>query len=158
VRSSYLTLSVGCKQTRLALVNLDLDPRVSPDVVADARALPFRSNVFDEVIFTEVIEHIPSGHESLALTEIHRVLRVGGVIMSTPNNILLFKILDPAYYLMRHRHYDMETISMLLTECGFSLKKVIRIWWGIHMLRRTMVPPRYLSRAEVLPPQIILRS
>ena len=54
-------------------------------VVADvATELPFETGSFDVVVFGEVIEHIVD--PDFALTEIARVLRIGGhVIVTTPN-------------------------------------------------------------------------
>ena len=54
--------------------------------VADLTAgLPFKNNYFDAVLFSEVLEHIPSTRQ--ALDELHRVLRPGGLLfLSTPNS------------------------------------------------------------------------
>ncbi len=46
---------------------------------ADALALPFRSQSFDIVIGSEVIEHIPDHHR--AMQEIVRVLKPGGILV-----------------------------------------------------------------------------
>jgi SAM-dependent methyltransferase len=50
-------------------------------VVADARALPFRSHAFDRVIAAEVLEHVPE--DGVAVSELARVLRPGGTIAVT---------------------------------------------------------------------------
>jgi len=100
--SSSLSLSVGSGRTRLADVNLDLDPNCNPDVVASATHLPFRNDVFDLVLFTDVIEHLPRGEERNALKEIVRVLRRHGkIVLSCPNNIPLFTFLDPAFWVKK---------------------------------------------------------
>jgi len=36
------SLSVGSKETRFASINIDVDPSVNPDKVADVRCLPFK--------------------------------------------------------------------------------------------------------------------
>lgn len=52
-------------------------------VCADAQYLPFRSNVFDSIICSEVLEHVPN--PELAVKEIHRVLKHKGMaFFSTP--------------------------------------------------------------------------
>ena len=59
---------------------------------SDARKIPFKSNTFDFVICIETLEHIPDNQK--VLSEIHRVLRKGGiliVIQDTDN--LLFNLI-----------------------------------------------------------------
>jgi len=117
-----LTLSVGSKETRFASINLDIDAQVKPDVVGDARNLPFRSEVFGLIYFTDVIEHNPKEDEVRVLNEIHRVLKSCGLlIFSTPNHRKLFTFLDPAYYLINHRHYTTEVIKKLLENANGNI-------------------------------------
>src|SRR5467141_1606007 len=81
-----LSLSVGSSTTRVATVSIDKFIRCEPDIVADALHLPFVSGTFDEVVFTDVIEHIPRRLERSVLNEIRRVLSIGGrLLISTPN-------------------------------------------------------------------------
>ena len=47
-----------------------------PDVLADARKLPFADGSFDAVLCLEVLEHVP--HPGEVLAEIARVLKPGG--------------------------------------------------------------------------------
>lgn len=49
--------------------------------VADALHLPFADGVFDKVIASEVLEHIPE--DRTALDEIYRVLKPGGALVAT---------------------------------------------------------------------------
>lgn len=59
-------------------------------VEGDAEKLKYDDNSFDIVICTEVLEHLP--HPEVALKEIHRVLKWGGVaIITTPNRDNIFK-------------------------------------------------------------------
>jgi SAM-dependent methyltransferase len=51
------------------------------DIRLDAQALPFGDNMFDCVLFSEVVEHVPDAPEALA--EIARVLRPGGTLLIT---------------------------------------------------------------------------
>lgn len=46
-------------------------------VAADAQAIPFPDASFDRILLTEVLEHLPD--ERGALSEVHRLLRPGGV-------------------------------------------------------------------------------
>jgi SAM-dependent methyltransferase len=88
-----ITLDVGCgrkpyEKTFFAkaqkYVGMDyLTDRSQPDVVGSATDIPLDSASFDTVVCTEVLEHVPD--PSLALREMHRVLRPGGhLILSTP--------------------------------------------------------------------------
>lgn len=88
---------------------------------ASALSLPFRENSFDTVLFFEVIEHLPDNSESKVLSEINRVLKPDGyLIMSTPNNNFFSIILDPAYFLIGHRHYSIINLIDMLTDNGFK--------------------------------------
>ena len=116
------SLSVGSKETRFANINLDMDRKCCPDVVGNATHLPFRERAFERVLFTEVIEHLPQKDEVSALREIFRVLKEEGeLILSTPNDVFLYTILDPARYVMTHRHYKMNYICELVETCGFEI-------------------------------------
>ena len=62
------------ERLRITHTNIEQDP------------LPFASDSFDLVIFTEVLEHIAITDPCVILQEIRRVLRPGGrMILSTPN-------------------------------------------------------------------------
>ena len=114
------SLSIGSKETRLAGINVDVDPRAHPEIVADAKFLPFKEQMFSTVLFTDVIEHLPKSDETKALKEIYRVLcNRGNLILSTPNDKSLYTFLDLARYVMTHRHYKKERIQDLLESHGF---------------------------------------
>ena len=52
-------------------------------------SIPFESGAFDIVIATEILEHLPKLDK--AMSEINRVLRIGGkVIASVPNTLMYF--------------------------------------------------------------------
>jgi SAM-dependent methyltransferase len=130
VHTNKSSLSVGCADTHLANVNLDLNKRFSPDIVADARRLPFRPSVFEQVLFTDVIEHLPKGDERKALKEINRTLcEEGELILTTPNAKLLFTFLDPTFYVLGHRHYTKPHIRELVNDEGFSVIDLFTIGW-----------------------------
>lgn len=122
-KTEKFSLDVGSKNVRFGDVNIDIDRSCSPDVVADAKCLPFRSCLFKLVFFSDVIEHLPMGHEPKILREIHRVMRLSSeLILTTPHRRLLFLILDPAWYFIRHRHYKISEIESLLKTNGFGVK------------------------------------
>lgn len=61
-------------------VYTDIDIRSDVDVFADAHDQPFKSNSFDAVITTAVLEHVL--YPERVAAEIHRVLKVGGLLYS----------------------------------------------------------------------------
>jgi ubiquinone/menaquinone biosynthesis C-methylase UbiE/uncharacterized protein YbaR (Trm112 family) len=68
---------------RLADARMDL-----PLICACAEALPFPSGAFDRVVADSALEHLKD--QPQALTEIHRVLRPGGLLfIATPNRFSL---------------------------------------------------------------------
>ena len=91
VRADMRLLDLGCGARPYALLyrerfgecvagdfvrrTADLDLRL------DAQALPFGDNLFDCVLFSEVVEHVPDAPKALA--EIARVLRPGGTLLIT---------------------------------------------------------------------------
>ena len=82
--------------------------------VASAIDLPFKDNAFDTVVIWEVIEHIPKNTEEKMFAEISRVLKNNGtLLLSTPSRHFLTKILDPAWWLIGHRHYHASDIVQL---------------------------------------------
>lgn len=65
---------------RLQVLYSDIDARADADIYCDGHDLPFAENVFDAVITTAVLEHVLCPDRVTA--EIHRVLKVGGVLYS----------------------------------------------------------------------------
>jgi dolichol-phosphate mannosyltransferase len=96
-------------------------------VRGSAFALPFRDGVFDCVISSQVIEHIP--YDEILFREMNRVLRPGGLlIIGTPDYATLgWQIIEPLYgalmpggYRDEHiTHYTRESLSGILVENGF---------------------------------------
>ena len=71
---------------------------------ADARELPFKDEIFDFVICTEVLEHVPNFKK--AIYEIKRVLKPNGEFLITvPNSLnpaeILHQLKHLAFYLLR---------------------------------------------------------
>lgn len=59
----------------------DLETVVKPEFVGDIRSMPdFRDGMFDAVQLWHVLEHLPFEDGEQALRELHRVVRLGGLL------------------------------------------------------------------------------
>ncbi len=71
-----MKLNLGCGRRLLpGFLNVDIG---GGDVQADARTLPFKTEVMDEVLASHVLEHVAD--LGRVMSEIHRVLKVGGTL------------------------------------------------------------------------------
>lgn len=107
-------------------------------VRCDVRALPFKSNSFDTVLCSEVLEHVPRWEE--ALHEIQRIIaQEGRLVITVPNRNSLYglnrKIIE-AFNSVRkrrpwsHPHDEWKTRSELaavLKKSGFRVDREIGI-------------------------------
>lgn len=85
-----------------------------PDVLADAKKLPFRSNTFDTAIMLQVLEYIDE--PSTGIHEVFRVLKPKGkFILSIP---FLYPIHDPGFDRAR---YTEVMLKEYLTKVGFKI-------------------------------------
>ena len=110
--------------------------------VGSAIDIPFPVKSFDTVVSWEVIEHIPKGREKDMFKEVNRVLRSGGAFyLSTPNRSFVSMILDPAWWLIGHRHYTKSKLTSLATTNGFRVGeiKIKGGWWEIICINNLYV-------------------
>lgn len=113
--------------------------------IADGRALPYSDGSFDAAFSVSVLEHIPDRGDSLALAELVRVVRPGGVIVVTTPFALRHRDAyvehdvyerqrtgnEPVFY---ERHYDAGTLEeRLLGTPGTRLVDLQH--WGEPYLR-----------------------
>lgn len=109
------------------------DERLALDV-GSAINLPFANESFDTVVSWEVIEHIPERAENKMFAEVYRVLKPGGYFyLSTPNNSFFTKILDPAWWFVKHRHYSAQDLMKYSKEAGFETSEIKTVggWWSL---------------------------
>ena len=133
-----MMLDVGCGTRRYELVftetvdsyiGLDwpeIKDRALPDVVGDAMKIPFKSDSFDVVLATELMEHLPSPHTFLM--EVKRVLREGGAL------ILSVPFMEPIHEAPRDFYrFTPFSLRLLLEEHGFSIRKIWNKggWWSV---------------------------
>lgn len=86
--ASGLTLNIGSAQNPYIsssvgkVINIDIEPACMPNFLRGrAEHLPFRGGVFDNVVFFDVLEHIPD--DRAAVREAWRVLNAGGRLYAT---------------------------------------------------------------------------
>ncbi len=100
-------------------------PKMTFKQASLAEKLPFKKDEFDNVLYFMVIEHIPIGTEELAFKNINRVMKKkGNLFMSTMHSSILSNLLDPAYFITKHRHYSEKHLTELLKKAGFEVKEV----------------------------------
>lgn len=126
---------------------------------SSALSLPLSNSSCDTVVCWEVLEHIPKNTEPEFFSEVDRVLKKKGVFyLSTPNRNLASMILDPAWWLIGHRHYSKESLYKYAQMQGFQCDKIwirggiISLLYNINMyvskwiLRREPVGKDYLRK------------
>lgn len=149
--ASLRTLDLGCgegvftRELRLRgmeVVGLDLDASAVAAarrnmgllgieyeaLCADAQDVPFEDGSFDQVISTDVLEHVPSPEQ--AMREVFRLLRPGGKFVATvPTPLYLSEPIVPADFSAQleeigHLHagwYEDEARAMF-EGCGFTVE------------------------------------
>ncbi|HLY08269.1 MAG TPA: glycosyltransferase [Planctomycetota bacterium] len=140
-RPAKRVLDIGCGSSRIlesvpGMIGLDvsiqklrfMSRRGCPVLRGSIYCLPFPDGYFDEVIFSQVIEHIPPKPQIMG--EIRRVMRPGGrLIIGTPDYDRMFWVileyfynaLKPEAYAHEHiAHYTLGSMRKLLADNGFE--------------------------------------
>lgn len=102
--------------------------------IGSAINLPFGNETFDTAVSWEVIEHLPKNTEDKMFAEISRVLKPGGCFyLSTPRSSFFCNILDPAWWLIGHRHYTEKELTNYAKNNNFETVKTETGggWWSI---------------------------
>lgn len=129
-----LALDVGCKDGLItdvhsSAIELDMERQecLIPLVVGDMHKLPFKSNVFDTVLFSHTLEH--TAFPDVVLAETYRVLKQGGkIIIVVPNARFflwpLYKITHGYAYGKDHdTYFTCDSLKTLLNKAHFTLTK-----------------------------------
>jgi len=119
-QSNGLTLDIGCGNSPYIKyfpnrIGLDVKNGEGVDVVGTVYRLPFENEKFDNILCTEVLEHLCSPEE--AIKELKRVLKIGGtLVLSTRFLFPLHDTPDDYYrftkYGLRYLFRDWETIEL----------------------------------------------
>lgn len=72
---------IDASRFRKGYVNVDVDASYKPDIVADVQALPFADGSIDAALCISLLEHVE--RPDLAVAELHRTLKPGGLIFVT---------------------------------------------------------------------------
>lgn len=89
-------------------------PYASPDIVADAHALPFADGSFDAGVSFQVFEHLP--HPARCLAELARVVRPGGDLVITVPGVWPAHEVPHDYW--RFTRYGLEALAR---EAGLAV-------------------------------------
>jgi SAM-dependent methyltransferase len=153
-------LDVGCGSSRIIQslprgVGLDLQlnklrylrGRVPMLLASSLSHLPFRDRSFNQVVCSEVIEHVP--RDRVNLSEFRRVLAPGGtLVLGTPDYSSriwttierVYGTVCPGGYAHEHiNHYTEEGLRRELEDCGFrvdGVKKICRSEMIFKAVRR----------------------
>lgn len=93
--------------------------------VDSAENLKSSKEKFDVVVMIEVLEHITKGKENQVFNKVNKVLKPKGhFIVTTPNRHLLSILMDPAFFLIGHRHYSESKLKNYFKSNGFKIIKV----------------------------------
>jgi SAM-dependent methyltransferase len=138
---AHTGLDIGCGENRRpGLIGIDFRKSVSPDVVADARMLPFRDESLDYAFSSHIIEHFSHREVAEALSEWARVLKKGGTMeIRCPDlraRALLF-FLRPSWGNVKDI-YGGQSYNGDQHRCGFSyglLKHILEVH-GIGDVKR----------------------
>jgi ubiquinone/menaquinone biosynthesis C-methylase UbiE len=132
-----------------------LRDRFSHDQVVEGSAtrIPLPDQSFDCVTMLDVLEHVDDDHA--AITELHRVLKPGGVLVITvPAMMVLWSNWDEVLH--HHRRYERESLARLFDSSLWErryLKYVNTaafplVWW----IRRRRKSGDSTASEEFLPP------
>lgn len=105
-----MKLNLGCgtvRETGLDWINCDLRSEVKPDLVCDARKLPFKDNSLDHIYAFNILDHFNRFETTPVLKEWLRVLKPSGNLrIIVPD----FRFAVEAYMSGKH---DMERMQDL---------------------------------------------
>ena len=144
-------LDIGCGEGKKGDIGVDIRKTESVDIVADAHMLPFKTEAFDQVYSSAVIEHFGHREVRKVLLEWIRVLKKQGVFeIECPDlrarSFLFF--LNPSWKNIENVYggqdyegnyhkcgFSFELLKDLLASCGIKkIKRIIKGYKGIPFI------------------------
>jgi predicted SAM-dependent methyltransferase len=144
-----IVLDIGCGENKLeGAIGIDIHRTKDVDIIADARYLPFKEEVFDHIYSSHLLEHFSHREVKDVLEEWVRVLKKAGTIeIKVPwlrMRALIF-FLRPTWENIVHIYggqehegnyhkcgFSYRLLKKLLEECGIkNIKRVIKGYKGI---------------------------
>lgn len=133
-----MKINIGCNEWKLdGFINIDIDPNVNPDMVADGMNLPFENESVDEIYAGHMLEHYALTEKPL--NEWYRVLKPGGKITITVPDVekglseyrkgnielaWLEQIVFGATDRKQQEHHQIFTEDILVSEVSKHFKNV----------------------------------
>jgi len=121
-----VVFDIGAKDTALTLprgirrVTVDIDPRVAPDIVADAHDLHMiPSGSADGVLVISVLHHCRKPW--IVVQELHRILKPGGIIYANIPFMFPFHVDPDDYWRVSHHGVDVLFEQFDKIESGYNL-------------------------------------
>lgn len=114
----------------------DIEARDGVDVVADAHELPFQDGEFENVLCSEVLEHLHTPEKAVA--EMYRVLAPGGTLILTTRFMFPMHDVPHDYFRytetgMKHLFRNFEIIELVSETKNFETLAVL-----VHRMALTM--------------------
>jgi len=116
------------KNQGIKITTVDIDEKLRPDIVGNVLNLPFSDNLFDVILCTEVLEHLPFDKFEAALRELKRVSRKYVILR------LAIKLAFPIKHRFDGEHY------WEIGKRGYSSKKVKNIIKKHFKIRKEFIP------------------
>ena len=107
--SHMRTLDIGCANSPYASlfpnrVGFDVHAEKGVDIIGDAHTLPFQDEEFEQILCTEVLEHLHTPQQ--ALDEMRRVLKKDGTLILTTR--FMFPLHDTPDDYFRYTKYGLQ--------------------------------------------------
>ncbi len=129
-------------------------------LIGSAIHIPLPDNSIDTIFSWEVIEHIPEKTERKMFQEVQRVLKPGGrFYLSTPYNSFISKLFDPAYLILKHRHYEEKDFVKFIKGTELEIDKINiigRIWYLLDLIN--LYFSKWILRREKLFEMFMLKK
>ncbi len=114
-----------------ALQSLGKSRQKGAYVAADALYLPFKKGIFQTVVCSEVLEHIPD--DEAALHEIARVMAdTGTLVLTFPHRRIYFGIDDR--FVHHFRRYEIADMAAKLADAGLHVQEIKKVLGPLEKL------------------------